>query len=190
MTRRQKEGIRTSSLAEGKRRTPPGPLGSSPFTVLDPGSPKGGGAEAGEGCHQDGGRNKAWIQTSGGPGVSRPSSPPREPSTQRRTQRHNTGDHPGKLERDRSLVLQLKTDLQHREDAIKKKARARERPVNGASGGRKLQSRQQERDLEEEDRHPELCQKGGAPREGPAPAGGAGQAEADASQDDATERGE
>ena len=34
-------------LAEGNSCLPPAPLGSSPFTVLDPGSPEGGGAKAG-----------------------------------------------------------------------------------------------------------------------------------------------
>ena len=77
MTRRQKEGSRMSSMAESKSHTPHGPLGSSPFTVLDPGSPEKGGAEAGEGCCQDGWRNKARIQASGGPEVSRPPSQPK-----------------------------------------------------------------------------------------------------------------
>ena len=53
MTRGQTEGSRMSSMAESKSRTPPVPLGSSTFTVLDPGSPKKSGAEAGEGCYQD-----------------------------------------------------------------------------------------------------------------------------------------
>ena len=136
MTRRQKEGSRTSSLAVSKSRTPAAPLGSSPFMVLDPGSLKGGGAKARERCYQDGGRNKAGLQASRGPGVSRPSSRPPEPSTQTRV----TGDRRGKLDRDRSLVLQLKTDLQHREDALRQQqAGARERPDNGPSVGRKLQ---------------------------------------------------
>ena len=68
------------------------------------------------------------------------------------------------MDRDRALVLQLKTDLQHKEDAIKKQGGAREMPVNGASGGTKLLSRQQERDCEEEGRHPELGQSIGAPQ--------------------------
>ena len=76
------------------------------------------------------------------------------------------GDYRGKLDRDRSRVLHLKTDLQHREDALRQQqAGAREKPDNCAGGGRKLQggihSRQQERgeewgDLKEEDCDPEL----------------------------------
>ena len=64
------------------------------------------------------------------------------------------------------MVLQLKTDLRHREEALRQQpAGARERPDNGAGGGRKLQggihSRQKERveewgDLKEEDCDPEL----------------------------------
>ena len=71
-------------------------------------------------------------------------------------------------------MLQLKTDLQHREDALKQpQARARERPDNGTGGGRKSQggihSRQQERgeewaDLEETARYPELYPASGAPQ--------------------------
>ena len=110
----KREGSRTPSLAESRIRTPPGPLGWSPFLVLDSSPPKGGGAEAGEGCYRDGERNKAWTQASGGPEVSRLSPLPREPYPRR----CGTGDHREKLERDRSRVMQLKTDLQHREEAL------------------------------------------------------------------------
>ena len=116
-------------MAESKSRTPHGPLGSSPFTVLGPGSPEGGRAEAGEGCYQDGWRNKARSQASGGPEVSRPPSqpqdtrvkygeggpPPKEPSPRRRS----IGEQQGKLAGEWSLILQLKTNLQHREDGLR-----------------------------------------------------------------------
>ena len=98
-----REESRTPSLVECKTHKPPGPLGSSPFSVLDPSPPKGGGAEAREGCYQDGKRNKAGAQASGGPELSRPSPPSREPSTGRR----GTRDHREKLDRDRFRVLQL-----------------------------------------------------------------------------------
>ena len=62
-------------------------------------------------------------------------------------------DHRGKLNRDRSRMLQLKTDLQHRDDALKQpQAKARGTPDNGTGRGRKSQggihSRQQERGKE------------------------------------------
>ena len=83
------------------------------------------------------------------PETSRPSSPPWEPSQRRR----DMEDHRGKLNRDRSRMLQLKTDLQHRDDALKQpQAKARGRPDNGTGRGRKSQggihSRQQERGKE------------------------------------------
>ena len=75
---------------------------------------------------------------------------------------------------DRSRVLQLKTDLKHREDALRQQlAGAGERPNNGAGGSRKLQggvhSRQREgseewRDLKEEERAPERYQASRAPQ--------------------------
>ena len=70
--------------------------------------------------------------------------------------------------------MQLKTDLQHREEALRQQpAGARERPDNGAGEGRKLQgeiyNRQQERgkewgNLKEEDCDPELSQASRAPQ--------------------------
>ena len=142
----QREGSRTSSLGESRIHKPPGPPGSPPFSVLDPSPPKGGGAETREGCCQGGVRNKIGTQARGGPELSRLSPPPREPSTGRR----GTGDHWGKLDRDRSRMLQLKADLQHREEALKQQlAGARERQDNGAGRGMKIQdgvhSRQRER---------------------------------------------
>ena len=75
---------------------------------------------------------------------------------------------------DRSRVLQLKTDLKHREDALRQQlAGARERPDNGAGGGSKLQGgvhrRQRERseewrDLKEEECEPDLYQASRAPQ--------------------------
>ena len=47
--------------------SPNGSLGSSPFTVFDPGSKEKGGAEAGGGGGQDAWRSKARIQASYGP---------------------------------------------------------------------------------------------------------------------------
>ena len=99
----QREGSRAPSRLEGKTHHPPGPLGSSPFSVQNPNPPKGGGDEAREGGHLDGERNKSGAQASGGPELSRPSPPSREPSTGRR----GTRDHREKLDRDRFRVLQL-----------------------------------------------------------------------------------
>ena len=106
----RREGSKTPSRAESKSHTPPEPLGLSPFPGCDPSPQKGSGAEEGEGCHRDGKRNKARTQAGGGP-----ASPPWESSTPRR----GTGDHWGKLDRDSSRVIQLKNDLQHREEALR-----------------------------------------------------------------------
>ena len=144
-TRSLKEGSGTSSRAESKSRMPPRLIGSPPFMALDPGSPKWGKAEAGDGCYQDGGGNKARTPAGGGPEVScaplrLPDSkanyfeggpPPQEPSTRRRS----SGEQQDKLARERSLIQQLETNLQHREEALRQKqAGARKGPESGASG--------------------------------------------------------
>ena len=128
---------------------PPGPLGSPRFMAFEPCSPKWGKAEAGEGCYQDGGWNKSRIQAGGGPEVSRvpfrltyakanfveDGPPPQEPSNQRRS----SGEQQDKLARERSLIRQLETNLQHREEALRRQqAGAREGPESSAGGGCEL----------------------------------------------------
>ena len=64
----------------------------------------------------------------------------------------------GKLDRDQSRVMQLKTDLQHREEALTQQSTGvRKRPNNGKGGGSKLQggiySRQQEQSEQKRTNH-------------------------------------
>ena len=55
----QQEGDRTTSQGESKDHQPPRTTGSSSSPGFDPNTPKGGGAEAREGCYPGGERNKA-----------------------------------------------------------------------------------------------------------------------------------
>ena len=143
-TRSQEVGSRTASRTESKNLTTPRPLGSPPLTAFDPGSSKWDETEAGERCYRDGWGNKAWIPAGGGPEVSRaPLRPPdarvhdgedgpqpQEPSTRRRS----SGGQQDKLARERSLIRQLETNLQHREEALySSRPGPREGPESGAS---------------------------------------------------------
>ena len=97
-----------------------------------PKHPERGRAEARDGCYPGGERNKASSQNHGEPELHRPMEPV--------TERRGTEDQWEKLDRDQSRGMQLKVDLQYKEQTLKRqRVEVRERTDDGAGRDKKIQ---------------------------------------------------